>query len=58
MEYTIKLNENERNLLLQTTTELMTDKEFYDRELAGQIFYKIVYAERTNSTDGKHFTED
>lgn len=56
MEYTLRLNEEERNLLLQATTEMMTDKEFYDKELSGKIFYKLIYAERMS--DGNHYTED
>ena len=51
------MSEEERNLLLQATTEMMTDTEFGARELAGQTFYKIVYAEITNETDEKHFSE-
>lgn len=47
MKYKIEINEEERNLLLQDLTEMMMDKEFYDRELAGQLFYRVIYAERT-----------
>lgn len=43
MKYTIQLEEAERNLLLETMTTIMTDKEFSDRELATEIFYKLVY---------------
>lgn len=57
MEYTIRLNENERNLLMIDLYEMVNQEEFYDKELAQKILYKMFYAERTDSTSGKHFTE-
>lgn len=58
MKYTLELNETQRNLLLKAVTEMMTDKEFDERDLAGEIYLSLVYAEAENETGGKHFTED
>lgn len=56
-KYVIELNEEQRDLLLQDLTEMMTDKEFYDRELAGQTFYKFIYAKRVDNEGGEHISQ-
>lgn len=57
MEYTLRLNEEERNLLMVDLYEMTKQEEFYDKELAQKVLYKMFYAERTQGT-GKHFTEE
>jgi len=57
MIYFIELNEEERNLLMQDALEMTKDEEFYDKETAEVILYKLMYAKRTDETSGKHFTE-
>lgn len=58
MKYILEINETQRNLLLKAVTEMMTDKEFDERDLAGEIYLSLVYAKAENETGGKHFTED
>lgn len=44
MSYKLEMNEDERDLMLQTLVEMIMDKDFQDRELAGRLFYRVVYA--------------
>lgn len=57
MKYRIELEEAERDLLLKATTEMVLDKEFGERTLAGQLLCNLVYSEPIDIEDGKHFTE-
>lgn len=57
MRYRIELEEAERDLLLKATTEMVLDKEFGERTLAGQLLCNLVYSEPIDIDDGKHFTE-
>ena len=57
MDYILRLNEDERNLLMVDLYEMIKQEEFYDKALAEKIYYKMLYAQRTQDT-GKHFSEE
>lgn len=57
MEYILEINEQEKTLLLADLHEMVKQEEFYDKDIAENLYYKVLYA-IPHGEDGKHFTED
>lgn len=56
MKYILEINEQEKTLLLADLHEMVKQEDFYDKDIAENLYYKVLYA-ITNSGDGKHFTD-
>lgn len=56
MKYILQINEEEKTLLLADLYEMAKQEEFYDKDVAERLYYKVLYA-IGNGDDGKHFTE-
>lgn len=56
MKYILEINEQEKTLLLADLHEMVKQKEFYDKDIAENLYYKVLYA-ISHGEDGKHFTE-
>lgn len=56
MKYLLQINEEEKTLLLADLYEMAKQEEFYDKDVAERLYYKVLYA-IANGDDGKHFTE-
>jgi hypothetical protein len=56
MKYILEINEQEKTLLLADLHEMVKQEDFYDKDIAENLYYKVLYA-IANSGDGKHFTE-
>ncbi len=50
------INEEEQKLLLADLHEMVMQNDIYDKDVAENLYYKVLYA-IDKSTDGKHFTE-
>lgn len=57
MKYILEINEQEKTLLLADLHEMVRQEEFYDKDIAQSLYYKVLYA-ISHGEDGKHFTED
>ena len=57
MKYILEINEQEKTLLLADLHEMVRQEEFYDKDIAQSLYYKVLYA-ISHGGDGKHFTED
>jgi hypothetical protein len=57
MKYILEINEQEKTLLLADLHEMVKQEEFYDKDIAENLYYKVLYA-IPHGEDGKHFTED
>jgi hypothetical protein len=57
MKYILEINEQEKTLLLADLHEMVKQEEFYDKDIAENLYYKVLYA-ISHGEDGKHFTED
>lgn len=57
MKYLLEINEQEKTLLLADLHEMVKQEEFYDKDIAENLYYKVLYA-ISRGEDGKHFTED
>jgi hypothetical protein len=49
------INEEEQKLLLADLYEMQKQEDFYDKDIAENLYYKVLYAIDRES-DGKHFT--
>lgn len=56
MRYVLEINEQEKTLLLADLHEMVKQEEFYDKDIAENLYYKVLYA-ISHREDGKHFTE-
>ena len=56
MKYILEINEQEKTLLLADLHEMVKQEEFYDKDIAENLYYKVLYA-ISHGEDGKHFTE-
>ena len=57
MKYILEINEQEKTLLLADLHEMVKQEEFYDKDIAENLYYKVLYA-ISHGEDGKHFTEE
>lgn len=57
MSYILQINEQEKTLLLADLHEMVNQEEVYDKDIAENLYYKVLYAIKYGE-DGKHFTED
>lgn len=56
MKYILEINEQEKTLLLADLHEMVKQEEFYDKDIAENLYYKVLYA-ISHGEDGKHFTD-
>ena len=56
MKYVLEINEQEKTLLLADLHEMVKQEDFYDRDIAENLYYKVLYS-LVKGEDGKHFTE-
>jgi hypothetical protein len=56
MKYILEINEQEKTLLLADLHEMVKQEDFYDKDIAENLYYKVLYA-ISHGEDGKHFTE-
>lgn len=56
MNYILYINDEEKTLLLADLYEMAKQEDFYDKDVAEGLYYKVLYA-LGNGNDGKHFTE-
>ena len=56
MKYILEINEQEKTLLLADLHKMVRQEEFYDKDIAENLYYKVLYA-ISHGEDGKHFTE-
>lgn len=57
MKYILEINEQEKTLLLADLHEMVKQEDFYDKDIAENLYYKVLYA-ISHGEDGKHFTEE
>ena len=57
MKYILEINEQEKTLLLADLHEMVKQEEFYDKDIAENLYYKVLYA-ISHGEDGKHLTEE
>ena len=55
MKYILEINEQEKTLLLADLHEIVKQEDFYDKDIAENLYYKVLYAIDQGS-DGNHFT--
>lgn len=55
MNYILQINEQERTLLLADLHEMVMQEENYDKDIAENLYYKVLYA-LGNGNDGNHIS--
>lgn len=55
MNYILQINDEEKTLLLADLYEMAKQEDFYDKDVAERLYYKVLYA-IGNGNDGNHIS--
>ena len=55
MNYILQINDEEKTLLLADLYEMAKQEDFYDKDVAEGLYYKVLYAVK-HGDDGNHIS--